>query len=76
MHKKKWRVLIIAIPNAVTECLTLIRKGWLITAIIQEDKLDSVREALVSAEIGRITVTSRWPWTPRKDRDLSRPNRP
>lgn len=29
----------------------------LITAIIQEDKLDSVREALVSAEIGRITVT-------------------
>ena len=26
----------------------------LITAIIQEDKLDSVREALVSSEIGRI----------------------
>ena len=29
----------------------------LITAIIQEDKLDEVREALVAAEIGRITVT-------------------
>ena len=29
----------------------------LITAIIQEDKLDEVREALTAAEIGRITVT-------------------
>ncbi|HEY5622069.1 MAG TPA: P-II family nitrogen regulator [Pontiella sp.] len=29
----------------------------LITAIIQEDKLDGVREALTAAEIGRITVT-------------------
>ena len=29
----------------------------LITAIIQEDKLDEVREALIAAEIGRITVT-------------------
>ena len=29
----------------------------LITAIIQEDKLNGVREALVSAEIGRITAT-------------------
>lgn len=29
----------------------------LITAIIQEDKLDEVREALIEAEIGRITVT-------------------
>jgi len=29
----------------------------LITAIIQEDKLDEVREALVAAEIVRITVT-------------------
>ncbi len=29
----------------------------LITAIIQEDKLDDVREALIAAEIGRITVT-------------------
>lgn len=29
----------------------------LITAIIQEDKLDEVREALVAAQIGRITVT-------------------
>ena len=29
----------------------------LITAIIQEDKLDEVREALISAGIGRITVT-------------------
>lgn len=29
----------------------------LITAIIQEDKLDEVREALTNAEIGRITVT-------------------
>jgi nitrogen regulatory protein P-II 1 len=28
----------------------------LITAIIQEDKLDSVREALIEADIGRITV--------------------
>jgi nitrogen regulatory protein P-II 1 len=28
----------------------------LITAIIQEDKLDGVREALTAAEIGRITV--------------------
>ena len=28
----------------------------LITAIIQEDKLDEVREALIAAEIGRITV--------------------
>ena len=28
----------------------------LITAIIQEDTLDRVREALISAEIGRITV--------------------
>lgn len=28
----------------------------LITAIIQEDKLDEVREALVAAEISRITV--------------------
>jgi len=28
----------------------------LITAIIQEDKLDEVREALISAEIERITV--------------------
>jgi nitrogen regulatory protein P-II 1 len=29
----------------------------LITAIIQEDKLDEVREALIAAEITRITVT-------------------
>lgn len=29
----------------------------LITAIIQEDKLDEVREALTAAEIGRITVS-------------------
>ncbi|MEE9368316.1 MAG: P-II family nitrogen regulator [Pontiella sp.] len=29
----------------------------LITAIIQEDKLDEVREALIAADIGRITVT-------------------
>ncbi len=29
----------------------------LITAIIQEDKLDEVREALTTAEIGRITVS-------------------
>ncbi len=29
----------------------------LITAIIQEDKLDEVREALISAEITRITVS-------------------
>ena len=29
----------------------------LITAIIQEDKLDEVREALIAAEIVRITVT-------------------
>ena len=29
----------------------------LITAIIQEDKLDEVREALIAAKIGRITVT-------------------
>jgi len=29
----------------------------LITAIIQEDKLDMVREALIEAEITRITVT-------------------
>ena len=29
----------------------------LIIAIIQEDKLDEVREALTAAEIGRITVT-------------------
>ncbi len=29
----------------------------LITAIIQEDKLDDVREALINAEIERITVT-------------------
>jgi nitrogen regulatory protein P-II 1 len=29
----------------------------LITAIIQEDKLDEVREALIQAEIGRITVS-------------------
>ena len=29
----------------------------LITAIIQEDKLDEVREALIAAEVGRITVT-------------------
>ncbi len=29
----------------------------LITAIIQEDKLDEVREILTAAEIGRITVT-------------------
>ena len=29
----------------------------LVTAIIQEDKLDEVREALIAAEIGRITVT-------------------
>ena len=29
----------------------------LITAIIQEDKLDEVREALIAAEIIRITVT-------------------
>ncbi|VGO21428.1 P-II family nitrogen regulator [Pontiella sulfatireligans] len=29
----------------------------LITAIIQEDKLDEVREALTAAETGRITVT-------------------
>jgi nitrogen regulatory protein P-II 1 len=29
----------------------------LIIAIIQEDKLDEVREALVDAEIGRITVS-------------------
>ena len=29
----------------------------LITAIIKEDKLDEVREALIAAEIGRITVT-------------------
>ncbi len=28
----------------------------LITAIIQEDKLDEVREALIAAEVGRITV--------------------
>ena len=28
----------------------------LITAIIQEDTLDRVREALIAAEIGRITV--------------------
>jgi nitrogen regulatory protein P-II 1 len=29
----------------------------LITAIIREDKLDEVREALIAAEIARITVT-------------------
>ena len=29
----------------------------LITAIIQPDKLDAVREALIAAEIGRITVS-------------------
>ena len=29
----------------------------LITAIIQEDKLDEVREALTAAEIGRVTVS-------------------
>lgn len=29
----------------------------LITAIIQEDKLDEVREALTAAEVGRITVS-------------------
>ena len=29
----------------------------LITAIIQENKLDQVREALIEAEIGRITVS-------------------
>ena len=29
----------------------------LITAIIREEKLDEVREALIAAEIGRITVT-------------------
>jgi len=29
----------------------------LITAIIQEDKLDEVREALIAADISRITVT-------------------
>jgi nitrogen regulatory protein PII len=40
------------------ECLTLIKKRMkLITAIIREVQLDRVREALIKAEITRITVS-------------------
>jgi nitrogen regulatory protein P-II 1 len=44
--------------NAHTVCLTQIKeKMKLITAIIREVQLDKVREALIKAEITRITVS-------------------
>ena len=44
--------------NMVTECSILINRIMkLITAIIRENALDRVREALIAAEITRITVS-------------------
>ncbi len=49
-----------AMGNVVTVCLMLIKGEKvmkLITAVINENRLDAVREALIEAEITRITVT-------------------